>query len=89
MNTVGNNTNNSEDDFLFKYPYNELLIWAVLMKRHKMAMFLCKRGEETLAKALFSTKVNKALAKEAELDDLDSEISDDFKKYAEYIKKIF
>lgn len=34
----------------FKYPYNELLIWAVLMKRHKMAMFFCKRGEETLAK---------------------------------------
>lgn len=53
------------------------------MKRHKMAMFLCKRGEETLAKALFSIKLNKALAKEAELDDLDSEISDDFKKYAE------
>lgn len=34
----------------FKYPYNELLIWAVLMKRHNMAMFFCKRGEETMAK---------------------------------------
>jgi len=53
------------------------------MKRHKMAMFVCKRGEETLAKALFSTKINKSLAREAELDDLDSEIADDFKKYAE------
>jgi transient receptor potential cation channel subfamily M member 3 len=53
------------------------------MKRHKMAMFVCKRGEETLAKSLFSTKINKALAREAELDDLDSEIADDFKKNAE------
>lgn len=40
----------SSNDETFKYPYNELLIWAVLMKRHKMAMFFCKRGEETLAK---------------------------------------
>jgi hypothetical protein len=36
----------------FKCPYNELLIWAVLKKRHKMAMFFCKRGEETLAKVI-------------------------------------
>lgn len=53
------------------------------MKRHKMAMFVCKRGEETLAKALVAAKLNKALAREAELDDLDSEISDEFKHYAE------
>ena len=65
---------------------------------------MCKRGEETLAKALFSSKVktisitfialkfnqniaffklNKALAYEAEVDDLDTEISDDFKRNAE------
>lgn len=71
-----------EKDY-FDFPYNELLIWAVLMKRHKMAMFVCKRGEETLAKALVAAKLNKALAREAELDDLDSEISDEFKHYAE------
>lgn len=74
---------NTEKDETFKYPYNELLIWAILMKRHKMAMFLCKKGEECLAKALIAVKLNKALAKEAELDELDSEISDEFKKYAE------
>ena len=39
-----------ENEDVFRYPYNELLIWAVLMKRHKMAMFVCKRGEETMAK---------------------------------------
>ena len=70
-------------DDVFKYPYNELLIWAVLMKRHKMAMFVCQRGEETLAKALVAAKLNKSLAREAELDDLDSEISEEYKKYAD------
>jgi hypothetical protein len=58
-------------------------VWAVLMKRHKMAMFVCCRGEGTLAMSLVALKLNKALAREAELDDLDSEISDEFRKYAE------
>lgn len=53
------------------------------MKRHKMAMFVCKRGEETLAMALVAAKLNKALAREAELDDLDTDISDDYRQYAE------
>ena len=39
-----------EQEDYFKCPHNELLIWAVLMKRHKMAMFVCERGGETLAK---------------------------------------
>lgn len=82
---TNNNNNKSENEDIFKYPYNELLIWAVLMKRHKMAMFVCKRGEETLAKALVACKLNKSLAREAELDDLESEVSDEFKKYAEYV----
>ncbi len=79
-NTIGAHQAQQE---VFKYPYHELLIWAVLMKRQDMAMFFCKRGEEVLAKALFAVKLNKALAREAELDDLDSEISDQFKKYSD------
>ncbi|KAF3815938.1 hypothetical protein GH733_016043 [Mirounga leonina] len=30
----------------FMYPYNDLLVWAVLMKRQKMAMFFWQHGEE-------------------------------------------
>jgi hypothetical protein len=78
-----NETPTPSSDQLFKYPLNELLIWAVLMKRHEMAQFFCKRGEETLAKSLVAAKLNKGLAKEAELDDLDTEVSENFKKYAE------
>ncbi len=53
------------------------------MKRHNMAMFVCKRGLETLAMALFAARLNKSLAREAEQDDLDSDICDEYKKYAE------
>jgi transient receptor potential cation channel subfamily M protein 3 len=31
-------------DDTFQYPYNELLIWAVLTKRHQMALFFWERG---------------------------------------------
>ena len=75
-------------DFVFKTPYNELLVWAVLMKRHHMAMFVCKRGEERLAMSLFAAKLNKSLAREAELDDLDSEISDEYKGYLKNLSRL-
>ena len=32
-------------DDTFPYPYNELLIWAVLTKRHQMALFFWERGK--------------------------------------------
>ena len=35
---------------VFKYPFNELMVWAVLMQRQKMAKFMWKHGEEALAK---------------------------------------
>ncbi|CAF4889409.1 unnamed protein product, partial [Rotaria socialis] len=31
-------------DDTFQFPYNELLIWAVLTKRHQMALFFWERG---------------------------------------------
>jgi hypothetical protein len=31
-------------DDTFQYPYNELLLWAVLTKRHQMALFFWERG---------------------------------------------
>ena len=35
---------------IFKYPFNELMVWAVLMQRQRMAQFMWKHGEEALAK---------------------------------------
>uniref|UniRef100_S4R483 Transient receptor potential cation channel subfamily M member 7 n=1 Tax=Petromyzon marinus TaxID=7757 RepID=S4R483_PETMA len=49
----------------FAYPFNELLAWAVLMKRQRMAMFFWQHGEESLAKALVACKLYRSLAGEA------------------------
>jgi hypothetical protein len=40
----------------FKYPFNELLIWAVLTKRQDMALCLWQHGEEALAKVCASAQ---------------------------------
>jgi len=42
----------------FPYPFHELLIWAVLMKRQKMALFMCQQGEEAIAKVTFKSIAN-------------------------------
>lgn len=41
------------EKFVFKYPFSDLLIWAVLTNRNEMAFYLWKHGEEALAKARF------------------------------------
>ena len=34
----------------FKYPFSDLMVWAVLLRRQKMARFMWEHGEEALAK---------------------------------------
>jgi len=71
------------DDPKFDFPYNELLVFAVLTKRHEMALFFWAHGEEALAKALIGCRLNKGLAREAQDDELDTEIADEFLSNAE------
>ncbi|CAG5957994.1 unnamed protein product [Menidia menidia] len=61
----------------FKYPFHELMVWAVLLKRQKMALFLWQRGEEAMAKALVACKLYKALAHECSESELVDDISQD------------
>uniref|UniRef100_H9G719 Transient receptor potential cation channel subfamily M member 1 n=1 Tax=Anolis carolinensis TaxID=28377 RepID=H9G719_ANOCA len=61
----------------FKYPFHELMVWAVLMKRQKMALFLWQRGEESMAKALVACKLYKAMAHESSESELVDDISQD------------
>ena len=49
----------------FPFPFHELMVWAVLMKRQKMALFFWQHGEEAMAKALVACKLCKAMAHEA------------------------
>ncbi|XP_062571913.1 transient receptor potential cation channel subfamily M member 3-like [Saccostrea cucullata] len=63
---------------LFPYPFHDLMIWAVLMKRQKMALFMWQHGEEAMAKALVACKLYKAMAHEADEDNLEVDISEQF-----------
>ncbi|XP_056379053.1 transient receptor potential cation channel subfamily M member 3 isoform X3 [Hyla sarda] len=59
----------------FSFPFHELMVWAVLMKRQKMALFFWQHGEEAMAKALVACKLCKAMAHEASENDMVDDIS--------------
>nr|XP_033775788.1 transient receptor potential cation channel subfamily M member 7 [Geotrypetes seraphini] len=66
----------------FPYPYNELLAWAVLMKRQNMALFFWQHGEESMAKALFACKINRSMACEAKQSDVIDDTSEELKEHS-------
>nr|XP_057928025.1 transient receptor potential cation channel subfamily M member 3 isoform X11 [Doryrhamphus excisus] len=59
----------------FPFPFHELMVWAVLLKRQKMALFFWQHGEEAMAKALVACKLCKAMAHEASENDMVDDIS--------------
>ncbi|XP_069758444.1 transient receptor potential cation channel subfamily M member 1-like [Narcine bancroftii] len=61
----------------FAFPYHELLVWAVLVKRQRMALFFWQQGEEALAKALVACKLYKAMSNECSGSELVDDISQD------------
>ncbi|XP_038640051.1 transient receptor potential cation channel subfamily M member 1a isoform X2 [Scyliorhinus canicula] len=61
----------------FTFPFHELLVWAVLMKRQRMALFFWQHGEEALAKALVACKLYKAMSNECSGSELVDDISQD------------
>ncbi|KAM4592426.1 transient receptor potential cation channel subfamily M member 1-like [Odontesthes bonariensis] len=61
----------------FQFPFHELMVWAVLMKRQQMALFLWQRGEEAMAKALVACKLYKAMAHESSQSQLVDDIYQD------------
>ncbi|KYO20775.1 transient receptor potential cation channel subfamily M member 6 isoform B [Alligator mississippiensis] len=66
----------------FIYPYNDLLVWAVLMKRQKMAMFFWQHGEEAMVKAVVACKLYRAMAHEAKESNMVDDTSEELKKYS-------
>ncbi|XP_023672886.1 transient receptor potential cation channel subfamily M member 1-like [Paramormyrops kingsleyae] len=66
----------------FQYPFHELMVWAVLMKRQKMALFLWQRGEEAMAKALVACKLYKAMSHESSRSELVDDISQDLENHS-------
>ncbi|KAM9207060.1 transient receptor potential cation channel subfamily M member 6 [Dugong dugon] len=66
----------------FIYPYNDLLVWAVLMKRQKMAMFFWQHGEEATVKAVIACKLYRAMAREAKESNMVDDASEELKNYS-------
>ncbi|XP_048577809.1 transient receptor potential cation channel subfamily M member 7 isoform X2 [Nematostella vectensis] len=56
------------------YPFNELLIWAVLCKMQKMALFLWERGEHALAKALLASRIYMEMAERISHDEMKTDV---------------
>ena len=48
--SISSNEVQEGPEFEFRYPFSELLIWAVLTKRQEMAMCMWQHGEEAMAK---------------------------------------
>ncbi|CEF67884.1 Transient receptor potential cation channel subfamily M member 1 [Strongyloides ratti] len=82
------NTCNDKNEFEFRYPFSDLLIWAVLTKRHEMALCMWEHGEEAMAKSLVACRINKALSKEAAEDYLEVEVCEELKQYAEDFREL-
>lgn len=68
----------------FPYPFNELLVWAVLMKRQKMSLFFWQHGEENMAKALVACKLYRSMGYEAKKSDVVDDTSEELKEYSKY-----
>uniref|UniRef100_A0AC35U2P5 LSDAT_euk domain-containing protein n=1 Tax=Rhabditophanes sp. KR3021 TaxID=114890 RepID=A0AC35U2P5_9BILA len=71
------------NQFQFRYPFSDLLMWAVLTKRHQMALCMWQHGEEAMAKSLVATRLYKSLYKEAAEDALEVEVCEELKNCAE------
>uniref|UniRef100_A0A183BZJ6 LSDAT_euk domain-containing protein n=1 Tax=Globodera pallida TaxID=36090 RepID=A0A183BZJ6_GLOPA len=82
--TEGQNSTTHE----FIYPFSDLLLWAVLTKRHEMALCMWQHGEEALAKALVACRLYKTLANEAAEDYLEVEVCEELKTYAEEFRQL-
>lgn len=72
----------------FPFPFHELMVWAVLMKRQKMALFFWQHGEEAMAKALVACKLCKAMAHEASENDMVDDISQELNHNSRWVTLI-
>uniref|UniRef100_A0A4X2LKL8 non-specific serine/threonine protein kinase n=1 Tax=Vombatus ursinus TaxID=29139 RepID=A0A4X2LKL8_VOMUR len=78
----GQNLPEDPDSAGFIYPYNDLLVWAVLMQRQKMAMFFWQHGEEAMVKAVVACKLYRAMAQEAEESNILDGTSEELNNYS-------
>ncbi|KAG9331519.1 hypothetical protein JZ751_018922 [Albula glossodonta] len=62
--------------------FNDLFVWAVLMKRQRMALFLWQHGEEAMARAVVACKLYRTMAHEAKQGNMGDSVADELKTYS-------
>ncbi|RCN25942.1 hypothetical protein ANCCAN_28340 [Ancylostoma caninum] len=67
----------------FAYPFNDLILWAVLTRRPEMAKCMWLHGEDAMAKSLVAARLYKAIARIAEEDYLEVEVAQKLREYCE------
>ncbi|VIO96455.1 Uncharacterized protein BM_BM4357 [Brugia malayi] len=77
---------NKEDDD-FQFPFNDLMLWAVLSRRQEMARCMWMYGEEAMAKALAAIRLYKSMSKEAADEYIEVEVSNELREFAEEFKR--
>ncbi|KAI6182347.1 hypothetical protein M3Y97_00370500 [Aphelenchoides bicaudatus] len=77
-----------DSDGDFKYPFNDLLLWAVLTRRHSMARCMFLYGEQAIAKALVAIRLYKCMSKETAYDYTEIEVSNQLRVYAEEFRDL-
>uniref|UniRef100_A0AAY5F0L7 non-specific serine/threonine protein kinase n=1 Tax=Electrophorus electricus TaxID=8005 RepID=A0AAY5F0L7_ELEEL len=67
---------------LFVYSINDLFVWAVLMRRQQMALFLWQHGEQAMARAVVACRLYRAMATEAKERIMGDSIAEELKKFS-------
>ncbi|EYC46003.1 hypothetical protein Y032_0411g959 [Ancylostoma ceylanicum] len=67
----------------FAYPFNDLILWAVLTRRPEMARCMWLHGEDAMAKSLVAARLYKAIARIAEEDYLEVEVAQKLREYCD------
>ncbi|XP_076855162.1 transient receptor potential cation channel subfamily M member 6 isoform X2 [Brachyhypopomus gauderio] len=70
------------DSSLFVYSVNDLFVWAVLMRRQQMALFLWQHGEQAMARAVVACRLYRAMATEAKERIMGDSIAEELKKFS-------
>lgn len=69
----------------FQFPFNDLMLWAVLSRRQEMARCMWTYGEEAMAKALAAIRLYKSMSKEAADEYIEVEVSNELREFAEFV----
>ncbi|CAJ0574106.1 unnamed protein product, partial [Mesorhabditis spiculigera] len=77
----------AENDCDFAFPFNELMIWAVLSRRAEMARCMWQHGEDALLKCQTAIRLYKSIANLAEQEYLELEVAKTLREHAAEFKR--